>query len=32
MSGRLASSVEARLENQRFGALQFSVAIFCALA
>lgn len=32
MSGRLASSAESRLENQRFGALQLSVAIFCALA
>jgi MFS transporter, AAHS family, 4-hydroxybenzoate transporter len=32
MSGRLASSAESRLENQRFGGLQFSVAVFCALA
>jgi MFS transporter, AAHS family, 4-hydroxybenzoate transporter len=32
MAGRLASGAESRLENQRFGALQLSVAIFCALA
>lgn len=32
MSGTLASSPEWRLEQQRFGGLQLSVAIFCALA
>ena len=31
MSGAYASA-ESRLENQRFGALQLSVAIFCGLA
>jgi MFS transporter, AAHS family, 4-hydroxybenzoate transporter len=32
MSSALATSPESRLENQRFGSLQLSVAIFCALA
>ena len=32
MSGATASNVESALEQQRFGSLQLSVAIFCGLA
>jgi AAHS family 4-hydroxybenzoate transporter-like MFS transporter len=32
MTGAIASGTEQRLETQRFGALQLSVAIFCGLA